>query len=90
MSAKSFLCKTDPAVCASEVRFQLEDRNIIRNVVFTGGCAGNLLAIAKLVNGRTAEEVISLLKGNRCGGKKTSCADQFAKALEKALEHQEN
>ena len=85
MSSESFSYKTEPAVCSSEIHFQLEDRNIIRNVVFCDGCPGNLLAIAKLVEGRTAEEVIALLKGNRCGNKMTSCGDQLARALETAL-----
>ena len=85
MSDQSFCFNTDPSVCSSEIHFNLEDHNIIRNVVFYGGCHGNLQAIAKLVEGRTAEEVIRLLKGNRCGNKTTSCGDQFARALEAAL-----
>ena len=31
--------------------------NIITNIEFTGGCPGNLLAISKLVNGMTVEEI---------------------------------
>jgi hypothetical protein len=31
------------------------------------------------------EEIISRLKGIRCGFKDTSCPDQFAEALEKEL-----
>ena len=85
MSTESFCYKTEPAVCSSEIHFQLEDHNIIRNVVFCGGCPGNLQAIAKLVEGRTADEVIRLLKGNRCGNKMTSCGDQLARALETAI-----
>lgn len=85
MPAEVFSYKTDPAVCSSEIRFELDEHNIIRNVTFTGGCAGNLLAISKLVKGRPAEEIINLLKGNRCGGKMTSCGDQLAKALELAV-----
>ena len=72
-------------VCSTEVSFELED-GIVHNVDFTGGCNGNLKAIGKLAEGRTAEELIDLLKGNTCGFKKTSCADQFAEGLEQALE----
>ncbi|MBR6916683.1 MAG: TIGR03905 family TSCPD domain-containing protein, partial [Clostridia bacterium] len=55
------------------------------NVSFTRGCNGNLKAISKLVEGMRAEDVIRILKGNTCGTKGTSCADQLATALEKAL-----
>ncbi len=72
-------------VCSSEVSFELND-GTVRNVIFTGGCNGNLKAIGKLAEGRTAEDLISLLKGNTCGFKSTSCADQFAEGLEQALE----
>ncbi len=72
-------------VCCSKISFDLND-GIVSNVSFTGGCNGNLKAISKLVDGMKAETVIKILKGNICGFKKTSCADQLAIALEKALE----
>lgn len=73
-------------VCSRSVSFDLDDENRIHNVVFVGGCRGNLKAIAKLVEGKKATEIIAVLKGNRCGLNPTSCADQFAKGLEEALE----
>ena len=71
-------------VCSTQVTFEIED-GLVHDVEFTGGCNGNLKAIGKLAEGRTAEELIGLLKGNTCGWKNTSCADQFAEGLEKAL-----
>lgn len=71
-------------VCSTQVTFDIED-GIVHNVEFTGGCNGNLKAIAKLSEGHSAKELIDLLKGNTCGWKSTSCADQFALGLEKAL-----
>lgn len=71
-------------VCASEITFELED-GIVKNVAFRGGCNGNLKAIAKLVDGKKAEEIAALLEGNTCGFKSTSCADQLSIALRKAL-----
>lgn len=71
-------------VCSRLIEFELED-GVIHNVVFTGGCNGNLKAISKLVEGKNAEEIIPVLKGNTCGFKGTSCADQFTKALEAAI-----
>ena len=67
-------------VCAQLIDFDLEDGKV-SNVSFFGGCNGNLKAIGKLVEGKDANEVISILEGNTCGYKGTSCADQLAKAL---------
>ena len=70
--------------CAKQIDFELED-GVIHNVVFTGGCNGNLKAIAKLAEGQDAERIISILAGNTCGPRPTSCADQFSIALTEAL-----
>ena len=51
---------------------------------FIGGCDGNLKAIAKLVDGWTVEQIEAKLKGNTCGPRPTSCADQLAIAVRKA------
>ena len=73
-------------VCAMEIRFDLNG-NIVTNVAFTGGCNGNLKAISKLVDGMTVEEIENKLKGNQCGWRSTSCADQLASAVRKAYEN---
>ena len=57
---------------------------MIRNVVFTGGCNGNLKAISKLVDGMTVTQIEGYLRGNTCGYKDTSCADQLARAVRSA------
>ncbi len=72
-------------VCASYINFELND-GIVSKVSFQGGCNGNLKAISRLVEGQNAENVIEILKGNTCGFKSTSCADQFAIALRTALD----
>ena len=72
-------------VCASYIEFSLND-GIVSGVSFYGGCNGNLRAISKLVEGKDAEEIISILSGNLCGFKRTSCADQLAIALRSALD----
>ena len=71
--------------CARQIDFELEN-GIVKNVSFFGGCNGNLKGIGALVEGRPAEEVIATLKGIKCGFKPTSCPDQLAQALEKALD----
>ncbi len=70
-------------VCASEVSFEL-DGDKVHNVVFSGGCNGNLKAISKLVEGQTVDYIEDKLKGNTCGYRSTSCADQLALAVRKA------
>ncbi|MBO5091680.1 MAG: TIGR03905 family TSCPD domain-containing protein [Clostridia bacterium] len=72
-------------VCASYINFELNN-GIVSSVSFQGGCNGNLKAISKLIEGQEAERVISILKGNLCGFKNTSCADQLAIALRSALD----
>ena len=70
--------------CSSEISFALEG-NVVHNVKFTGGCPGNTLAVSKLVEGMEAQKLIAVLKGNLCGARGTSCADQLARAVEGAL-----
>ena len=70
--------------CSSAIDIEIVD-GIIESVKFTGGCNGNLQGISALVKGKTPEEVISCLKGIRCGMKSTSCPDQLARALESML-----
>lgn len=71
-------------VCARNITFELEN-GVIKEVSFMGGCNGNLKAISKLVDGMDAQKVIDILKGNDCGGRGTSCADQLAIAIEEAM-----
>lgn len=70
--------------CSKQIVYDLDEENRIHNVKFIGGCSGNLQGIARLVEGKKAEEIIPLLKGIRCR-QNTSCPDQLAAALELAL-----
>ena len=70
-------------VCAMLIDFDLEGEKV-SNINFTGGCNGNLKAISKLDEGKNAGEISALLKGNTCGFKSTSCADQLAIAVREA------
>ena len=71
-------------VCPMKLEFDLDDDRV-SNIQFTGGCNGNLKAISKLLEGQSAAEAVRILKGNDCNGRGTSCADQLAQAVEKAL-----
>ena len=70
-------------VCPQIISFDI-DGDIISNVNFIGGCNGNLKAVSKLVNGWTVDKIEEYLRGNICGFKPTSCADQLAIAVRKA------
>ena len=70
-------------VCSQSIDFELNN-GIISNVEFIGGCPGNLKAISTLINGMTTTEIKEKLKGNTCGNKLTSCADQLVQAIEAA------
>lgn len=72
-------------VCASQISFDL-DGDVVTNVKFDGGCNGNLKAVSKLVDGMTVDQIEGKLKGNLCGFKQTSCADQLAIAVRRAYE----
>ena len=70
-------------VCSPEIIFDLND-DVVTNIRFTGGCNGNLKAISKLLDGWTVDKIESMLAGNTCGRRPTSCADQLAKAVRAA------
>ena len=70
--------------CSREILCEIEDGKG-KNVQYIGGCNGNLKGIGALIEGMDAQEAIARLEGITCGPKSTSCPDQLAKALKKAL-----
>ncbi|MBQ4554740.1 MAG: TIGR03905 family TSCPD domain-containing protein [Spirochaetaceae bacterium] len=73
--------------CSTSINFDING-DVISNVSFTGGCNGNLKAVSILVNNMTVSEIEEKFAGNTCGFRKTSCADQLAKAVRQALNEQ--
>lgn len=73
--------------CSKQIIFDIDENHKIHNVKFIGGCSGNLQGISRLVEGKTPDEVVALLKGIRCK-QNTSCPDQLAQALEPYTESQ--
>ena len=71
-------------VCARRMQIEVEN-GIVTDMRVEGGCSGNLQGIVKLVKGMPVQEVIARLEGIRCGVKPTSCPDQLAQALKRAL-----
>ena len=76
---------TPRGVCSRRMTVELSDDGVIENVRIDGGCSGNLQGISRLVVGMKAEEAIARMEGISCGGKPTSCPDQLAQALRKAM-----
>ncbi len=76
-------------VCSKEISFDIND-NVITNISFVGGCNGNLKAISKILDGWTVEQIEEKVKGNTCGMRPTSCADQLCLAVREAYESQKN
>lgn len=73
--------------CSKAIKVVLNDDNVVEDVQFAGGCAGNTSGISSLVRGMKAEDVIKKLRGIRCGFKNTSCPDQLSYAIEKATQN---
>ena len=60
-------------VCSQLIYVAIDDAGeTIEDVAFYGGCAGNLLAITKLLKGASVDKTIELLEGNPCGPRPTS------------------
>jgi uncharacterized protein (TIGR03905 family) len=68
--------------CSTKIHFEITDGKL-HSVKFDNGCNGNLKAIGALTEGMDAQEAVKRLKGLRCDNRGTSCADQFAIAIEK-------
>ena len=69
-------------VCAMQIDYDLDEEGKIYNLRYRGGCNGNLKAIGRLLEGQDAKRAAEILRGNDCGGRGTSCADQLAKSLD--------
>ena len=67
-------------VCAKSILIDIEG-DILKDVVFEGGCSGNLIGIKHLIEGKSIDEIIKELENIPCKNRGTSCPDQLAKAL---------
>lgn len=67
--------------CSREIDFEVDNNNIVTSCEFIGGCMGNTQGVARLVVGRSVDDVIKTLEGINCDNRGTSCPDQLAQAL---------
>ena len=72
--------------CSKLPKIVLNEDHTIESIEVVGGCNGNLKGICQLLTGMKAEDAIARLAGTLCGFRSTSCPDQIAKNLKKALE----
>ena len=83
-------------VCPNSVSFSLvydnEDGNPrawarIRGLSFVGGCSGHLTFMSQVAEAScSAFDFCDVLRGTMCGMRGTSCANELAKGVEKAIE----
>ena len=66
--------------CSTQIDLEIEN-GVITACAFHNGCLGNSQGLAKMVIGRSADEVKESLRGIQCRGG-TSCPDQLAKAID--------
>ena len=78
---------TTRGTCSRRIDVTL-DGDVVKEVVFYGGCMGNTKGVSALVKGMKAQDAIDRLSGIDCGGKGTSCPDQLARALSLMLAEQ--
>ena len=71
----------EKGICAKEINIFLDKNNKIDDLVVIGGCAGNLSAVANLIKGMDANDVINKLEYITCGKKNTSCPNEIANIL---------
>ena len=48
--------------CSRNIQFDIDEKGVVTNVSFYGGCPGNLKALSILVDGMTADEILEKLK----------------------------
>lgn len=82
METKTYITS---GTCSKKITFDYDTDFKMYNLKFEGGCNGNLKAIGKLCEGKDMKEIMTILEGNTCGPRPTSCADQLAKAIKEVL-----
>ena len=76
---------TPTGVCSRLIEFEIDQNGMLHNIAFEGGCHGNTQGLCALAEGQPAQEVARRLSGINCKGRGTSCPDNLAQAIIKAL-----
>jgi uncharacterized protein (TIGR03905 family) len=67
-------------ICPSEIHFKINTGRLEELRFVGGGCPGNALLVARLLDGKPIEEVLDILAGIDCRNG-TSCPDQLMAAI---------
>lgn len=67
-------------VCSKSILLDIEG-DMLKDVIFEGGCAGNLIGIKNLIEGKNIDEIIEAFEKIPCKNRESSCPDQLANAL---------
>ncbi|KGJ50058.1 hypothetical protein KD33_03705 [Clostridium sp. NCR] len=67
-------------VCSKSILLDIEG-DMLKDVIFEGGCAGNLIGIKNLIEGKNIDEIIETFEKIPCKNRESSCPDQLANAL---------
>jgi len=70
--------------CSQQILIETEG-DVITNLQFVGGCAGNTQGVSRLAVGMKVDDVIARCDGIICRNG-TSCPDQLARALKQMRE----
>ncbi len=73
--------------CSTAIDIAIEN-GVITSCAFERGCRGNTQGLSRMVIGRKAEEVKTILRGIECRNG-TSCPDQLSYAIEECLKASE-
>ena len=91
MQEKEIMYKPE-GVCSKYIKVIISEEdgsdkkdNLIKKVIFMGGCPGNAIGLSLAIEGRSVESVKNMLQDVKCGAKPTSCPAQLSKALEEYI-----
>ena len=80
MGSVRYVVAQTEGVCSQAIELLVEG-DVILDAAFHGGCNGNLKGIVALSKGKKISDVKERLAGITCGGKSTSCPEQFSQLL---------
>ena len=75
--------------CTKQFGIEIENGRLV-HLESAGGCPGNLIGMAALVQDMEIDEIIKRLEGISCAGRPTFCPDQLAQALKQIKELESN
>ena len=75
--------------CTKQFGIEIENGRLV-HLESSGGCPGNLIGMAALVQDMEIDEIIKRLEGIKCGARPTSCPDLLAQALKQIKELESN